>query len=158
MHCKISNSGEKERPDYKPKYNDNGSYELVQCGVIHSYEDVQAWACTCDMSQIMDRYIRTGDTALLNRRAGFYGDVTELPKNYAQLHNLLNNADDIFNALPAELKEKFGHNPAVFYADTEKANGILSDFINKNITVVDTSVVTPDVPDVTVVEGGVVNE
>ena len=124
-----SNCGEKERPDYKPSYNENGSYELVECGKIHSYEDVQAWLPMCDMGQIMERYIRTGDSSLLNKRAGFYGDVTDLPKNYAELHNMLHNADAIFDALPVELKEAFGHNPAVFYADQEKANRIVSDFI-----------------------------
>lgn len=126
-----SNCGEKERPDYKPSYNENGSYELVKCGVFHSYEDVQAWLPTCDMGQIMERYIRTGDSSLLNRRAGFYGDVTDLPTNYAELHNLLHNADAVFDALPVELREAFGHNPAVFYADQEKANKIVSDFILK---------------------------
>ncbi len=115
----VSNSGEKERPNYKPMYLDSGAYELVQDGVIHSYEDIQAWKATCDMSTIIERYIRTGDTNILNQRAGFYADVTELPKNYVELANMLHNADNFFNALPADIKKEYDFNPAIFFANAD---------------------------------------
>lgn len=115
----VSNAGSKTRPNYKPMYNENGSYSLVEDGVIHSYEDIQAWKATCDMSTIIERYIRTGDSSILNQRAGFYADVTHLPTNYAELANTLQNADLFFNALPAEVKEQFDFNPAKFFATAD---------------------------------------
>lgn len=125
----VSNSGELTRPNYKPMYNENGSYTLVEDGVIHSYEDIQSWKATCDMSTIIERYIRTGDSSILNQRAGFYADVTQLPTNYAELANTLRNADLFFNALPAEVKQQFEFNPAKFYA-TADISSVLADVYN----------------------------
>lgn len=125
----ITCSGEKDRPNYKPRYNENGSYELVEDGVIHSYDDIQAWSPMCDMGQIIERYIRTGDTNLLQRRAAFYADVTNLPKNYAELHNILADADNVFNSLPVAIREQFGNSPAVFYADSAKADSVISEYL-----------------------------
>lgn len=125
----FSVSGEKDRPNYKPRYNEGGAYELVEDGVFHSYDDIQAWLPTCDMGTIIERYIRTGDTELLNRRAAFYADTTSLPTNYAELHNMLQHADEVFLSLPVEVREEFGHNPAGFYADGIKANEVISKYL-----------------------------
>lgn len=163
--CSVA--GEKDRPNYRPKYQENGAYELVQDGVIHSYDDIQAWSPMCDMGQIIERYIRTGDAQLLQRRAGFYGDVTGLPTNYVELHNMLENADRIFESLPVAVREQFGNNPAVFYADGAAADSVIRDYLRSQsepepvpatvppaAPVAPTSVVSPVTPS----EGGVVNE
>ena len=162
----ISNSGEKTRPNYKPMYNENGSYTLVEDGVIHSYEDIQAWKATCDMATIIERYIRTGDTSILNRRAGFYADVTELPTNYAELANTLQNADLFFNALPADVKEKYEFNPAKFFATADISSVLADVYKNKEVPSKDNSVFVAkeDIPKSITepitepIEGGVVIE
>lgn len=138
----VSNSGEKDRPNYKPMYLENGSYELVQDGVIHSYEDIQAWKATCDMSTIIERYIRTGDTNILNQRAGFYADVTDLPKNYVELANMLQNADNFFNALPADIKKEYEFNPAIFFANAD-IDSVIATAFGKPVkqTVIEESIV-----------------
>lgn len=145
----ISISGLKSRPNYKPKYLDNGAYELVEDGFIHSYEEIQAWKATTDMSAIMERYIRTGDSSILNQRACFYGDVTALPKNYVELANTLREADNFFNALPIELKKEYDMNPAVFYANVNDVVGVVSEHFGKvnnasNIGVTPTPTHQPD--------------
>lgn len=131
----FSKSGSKTRPNYKPKFDENGHYELVEDGVFHSYEDIQAWLPSTDMSSIIDRYLKTGDTSLLQQRAAFYADVTSLPSNYAELHNMLQHADDVFMSLPVEIREEFGHNPAGFYADSDKANEVVSHYLKSKETV-----------------------
>lgn len=158
----VSNSGEKDRPNYKPMYKDNGAYELVQDGVIHSYEDIQAWKATCDMSTIIDRYIRTGDSNILNQRAGFYADVTDLPKNYVELSNMLQNADNFFNSLPAEIKKEYEFNPAIFFAKAD-IDSVIAKAFGKPVEPTDK--VEPVVPPVNVEpienpidEGVIVNE
>lgn len=128
----VSNSGEKDRPNYKPMYLENGAYELVQDGVIHSYEDIQSWKATCDMSTIIERYIRTGDSNIINQRAGFYADVTDLPKNYVELANMLANADNFFNALPADIKKEYEFNPAIFFAKADIDKVIATAFGNSD--------------------------
>lgn len=158
----FSNSGEMTRPNYKPMYNDNGSYELVKDGVIHSYEDIQAWKATCDMSTIIERYIRTGDSSILNQRAGFFADVTQLPTNYAELANTLQNADMFFNALPADIKKEYEFNPAKFYA-TADISSVLADVykVKEEPPKVDPVPVTKEdiiEPVINPTEGGVVSE
>lgn len=39
---------------------------------------------------------------------GVYADVTELPKNYAELLNSVIKGREAFDSLPIEVKEKFG--------------------------------------------------
>lgn len=128
-HGIKSNSGLPDRPNYKPMYTDKGAYELVEDGVFHSFDDIQAWLPTCDMGIIMRQYLRTGDESILNRRAGFYADVSDLPKDYIALRNMLNDADQIFASLPLELRERFGHSPSRFYADSELASQIMDEYI-----------------------------
>lgn len=130
-HEQKSVSGERVRPNYKPKYNAAGAYELVPDGVLHSYDDVQSHAGATDMNSIIEKYIRTGDERLLQRRAAFFADTTGLPTNYGELHNMLSQADDLFNALPTEVKQQFGNSPALFYLDSKKADGVIADFLSK---------------------------
>lgn len=129
-HVCFSNPGEKDRPNYRPEYSSNGVYELVEDGVFHSYDDIQAWLPTCDLAQIMERYIRTGDESILQRRAGYYADVTGLPTNYAELHNTLRHADEVFSSLPVEIREKFNQNPAEFFSSSHTGE-ILAAYFNK---------------------------
>lgn len=147
-HEKKSVSGERERPNYKPRFNAHGAYELVPDGVIHSYDDVQAHAGATDMSAIIERYIRTGDERLLQRRAAFFADTTGLPTNYGELHNMLSQADDLFNALPTEIKQQFFNSPAMFYLDSRKADGVIADFIARSNATKPIAPADPIVPDV----------
>lgn len=150
-------SGEKVRPNYKPQYNENGSYELVEDGVQHCYEDVQAWLPSTDLGTIINTYLKTGDTELLQRRAGFYADVTELPKNYGELHNMLQNADNVFLSLPLEIRESFGNSAAVFYKDPVVADEAIRSFLRskeEGSPIPASESVTPPVLD----EGGSSNE
>ena len=153
-----SNVGTPTRPNYKPKYLDGGAYELVEDGVIHSLDDIQAWLPTCDMGVIMRQYVRTGDESLLNRRAAFYADVTDLPKDYIALRNMLNDADNIFMSLPVELREQFGHSPSRFYADGETANAVLNEYISKVEAAKPQSLPIENPVQTTEVKGGVVSE
>lgn len=122
-------SGDKVRPNYKPQYNENGSYELVEDGLQHCYEDIQSWLPSTDLGTIINTYLKTGDAELLQRRAGFYADVTDLPKNYGELHNMLQNADNIFLSLPLEVRESFGNSAAVFYKDPSVADEAIRSYL-----------------------------
>lgn len=159
-HKKFTEAGLPERPDYKPKYLDSGAYELVEDGVIHSLDDIQAWLPTCDMGVIMKQYLRTGDESLLNRRAGFYADVVDVPKDYVALRNMLNDADQIFASLPLELRERFGHSPSRFYADGVQADAIIQEFVASEKLKAELSkpIEVPSVDVPSVEKGGVVSE
>ena len=66
----------------------------------------------CDINKIMDRYMRTGCLSdPLNRmRPGTYGDFTEMG-DYMENMNKIIQAREMFDALPAKVRERFGNNP-----------------------------------------------
>ena len=66
----------------------------------------------CDINKIMDRYFRTGCLSdPLNRmRPGTYGDFTEMG-DYMENMNKIVQAREMFDALPAKVRERFGNNP-----------------------------------------------
>lgn len=130
----FSTAGKKNRPNYKPSYLDSGSYELVEDGVIHSYDDIQAHLPECDLGKIIDLYMRSGDSSLIERRAGFFDEVGILPSNYVELQNVLKRSDVLFNSLPVEIKEKYGNSAAKFFNDKDNIK-FLSDFYNPKASV-----------------------
>lgn len=120
----IANSGSKTRPDYKPTYGKDGKYKLAESGIINSYDDIQSYHDVCDLQQIIAMYNMTGNPDLLNKRHGFYMDITDFPETYAEMQNQMIMAENEFNLLPKEIKEKFNNNVREFFAemDTEKFN------------------------------------
>lgn len=66
----------------------------------------------CDINKIMDRYMRTGclSDPLSRMRPGTYGDFTEMG-DYMENMNKIIQAREMFDALPAKVRERFGNNP-----------------------------------------------
>ena len=66
----------------------------------------------CDINHIMDRYMRTGclSDPLSQSRPGTYGDFTEMG-DYMENMNKIIQAREMFDALPAKVRERFGNNP-----------------------------------------------
>lgn len=129
----ISKSGEKTRPDYKPTYGNDGKYRLEVCGEINSYDDIQSYHDTCDLQQIIAKYNMTGNADLLNKRHGFYMDISEFPETYAEMQNAMIQAEMEFNSMPLEFKKKFNNNVREFFVEMgtegfyEKINPIIED-------------------------------
>lgn len=67
----------------------------------------------CDINRIMDRYLRTGvlSDPLQQRQPGTYGDFSELG-DYMEHMNKVVEAREMFEALPAKVRERFANNPA----------------------------------------------
>lgn len=66
----------------------------------------------CDINKIMDRYMRTGclSDPLSQMRPGTYGDFSNLG-DYMENMNKVIEAREMFDALPAKVRERFGNNP-----------------------------------------------
>lgn len=124
----ISNSGSPFINDYKISVDDDGKTFLKLSGKINVYDQIQASRESCDINMILDRYLNVGDPTLLNRKATFYGDVTEIPNNFADILRLGIEADNIFNSLTTEQKAKFDNDKNVFFASigTKKWNDVFN--------------------------------
>lgn len=69
----------------------------------------QAHAAECDINNIVARYKQTGILPEIARQ-GVFGDVSNIP-DYQTALNIVEDAEKAFMALPAKVRERFGHNP-----------------------------------------------
>lgn len=150
-------SGEKDRSDYKPHYLDGDSYELLESGKIHSYDEIQSHAAECDMNKIIEMYQKTGDEKILQRRAGFYDEAGVLPSDYVALSNSLKKADTLFNGLPVEIREKYGNSPAKFFSSPNNM-AVIDGYYKQKAAAAVTPKVSPDTPKPLDVKVGESNE
>lgn len=111
----VSNSGSPFKTIYSPKVDEEGRIELVEAGVENFQEYIDSFRDSCDIQLIIKR-VEQGDLTVLNKAVGFYGDVTKLPKTYAELLQLQIDSKKAFDSLPIEVKHKFDDDANVFFA------------------------------------------
>lgn len=104
----FSNPGRTTRPKYSAYCTEDGTIELEECGTEYLYDDIQAYADSCDINLILARYAN-GETDVLSRVQGFYTDVSDMPNTYIGMFNLINKGEEFFNSLPIEEKNKFNN-------------------------------------------------
>lgn len=100
---------------YGPKVQKDGSIELVEIGKENTDEYIQSFEEVTDMSFILAK-LETGDMSVLNRREAFYGDFSEVPKTFAEVLQLRIDAQNTFDHLPVDVKEKFDNDVNKFLA------------------------------------------
>ncbi|WNK14274.1 MAG: internal scaffolding protein [Microvirus sp.] len=71
---------------------------------------IQSFKTECDINHIMAQYQATGIIDHLNRLPPQWGDAPDYDFHTAE--NLLLEARDKFNALPSQVRERFGNQPA----------------------------------------------
>lgn len=64
---------------------------------------------SCDIHYILKRFAN-GEMDVLSKVQGAFGDFTNLPKNFAEVMNLTIDAQNHFDSLPVEVKQKFDNN------------------------------------------------
>lgn len=106
-------TGSRYKTEYSAKFDENGVLVLEEVGKTDLYEYIQSFAESCDINTIMARY-NAGDTDVLQRVQGFYFDVADMPDNMPEILNKLNHAENEFNKMPADFKEKYGNDFARF--------------------------------------------
>lgn len=76
----------------------------------------------CDINTIVSRYNRTGILPV-NNLPPIYGDVSLMPKDYAEATSMISSANSWFSSLPSALRSRFDNSP-------EKILSFLSDPAN----------------------------
>lgn len=66
-----------------------------------------------DINFIMAKYQKTGLLTHVSRYAGEYGDFSSVP-DYQTGLDRIRAADEMFESLPAKIRDRFGNNPANF--------------------------------------------
>lgn len=109
----FQKSGDNMKDVYEYQEID-GKKTLVKTGKVDIQEEIESFAKSCDIGNILARFAN-GEVDLLNASPGFYGDVRDMPKNYADYYSRVKEADKIFYNLPEDLRDKFNNSPEEFF-------------------------------------------
>lgn len=117
----LANPGSREHITYSGHYDEKGRVVLEESGRINLYDEIQSHAESCDIHVLMKRY-QNGDVSALSQAQGFFGDVLDFPKTYAEALNHMNEMERQFLALPVDVREKFGNSFSEFLAASGEAD------------------------------------
>lgn len=131
------NHGSREHVRYGGHYDENGRVVLDEIGRVNLYDEIQSHAESADIHVLLERYKR-GDVDALSQAQGFYGDVLDFPKTYAEALNHMNEMERQFMSLPVEVRAKFGYSFSEFLASADQP-----DFLEKIGIKVDEPVTEP---------------
>lgn len=116
-----TNPGNPIKQLYAGSYNALGQVELKEDGTEDLYAYIQSFAESTDIHAILRRF-ENGEVDVLEKVQGFYGDVTEMPKTYAEALQRIADSEKVFNSLPVEVRAKFGHSFSQFLAASNDAD------------------------------------
>lgn len=91
---------------YSPSVDNDGHIVLEEIGVKNLPEYIDSFRESCDINNLVARF-NAGDVSALSRSQGAFFDATLLPHTYAEMLNTVINAEQTFNSLPLEVREKF---------------------------------------------------
>ncbi len=137
-----TNPGNPIKQLYTGCYNERGQVELKEDGTENIYDFIQSFAESTDIHSILRRY-ENGEVDVLEKVQGFYGDVTDMPKSYAEALQRISDSEKVFMSLPVEVRAKFGHSFSEFLAASNDA-----DFLERLGVQVTDSVTPEPEPDV----------
>ena len=102
------------------RFDDDGIFVLDVSGSEDIYEQIQSHASSVDIHVILDRF-RRGDLDVLGDPArSVFLDASEMPRDYAQLLNLVADGERAFMSLPVEERAKFDHSFAQWLMHFDK--------------------------------------
>lgn len=102
---------------YGGHYDEKGRVVLQETGHENIYDLIQSHAESCDIHVLMKRF-QNGDVTALSSRQGFYGDVLDFPKTYAEALNHMHDMESQFMELPVDVRAKFNHSFQEFLASS----------------------------------------
>lgn len=99
-------SGELYHTIYRAKVKANGELDLVEDGKEDIKEKINSFRDTTDMQYIL-RQMALGNTSVLLKSPGDYGDFTGMPKTMAEAMQLQIDAERAFYDLPLDIRNNF---------------------------------------------------
>lgn len=130
---RFTPAGIAEVPVYSVRLDDRGTKEVYRSGSRNLYEIIQADLEQSKVQNIVRRALG-GDPVALAQRYGEYMDVSALPDNMIDISNLAIKLRADFDAMPADIRQKFDNSVDRFVAlyGTAEWADLLG--INKTVT------------------------
>lgn len=115
----FSDPGSKFLDEYEYQVDKAGVKKLVKTDrQTDVFARIQADYPSTDINLLMKKFA-LGDTNAINIKEGMYFDATQMPTNYADLFNRVEQARQYFDTLPPELKEMFNNSYEQFFTEFE---------------------------------------
>ena len=106
FESKPISSGRTVKDVYTLDIAPNGEQKLVKTGTVDIQAEINSHRNLCDVKSIIDRFTTSGELDKLHAR-GAYVDLTEMPRNLAEVHALLRKSEDIYNGMTDEMKSQY---------------------------------------------------
>lgn len=113
----FSESGSTVKVKYSPRIDERGVLVLVETGKEDLAAYINSFSEECDIHVIMKKFAN-GQTDVLSKVQGTYGDFTGAPTSLADMFNRVKAGEDVFNSLPAEVKKEFNNSFTEFAVAT----------------------------------------
>jgi hypothetical protein len=140
----YSDVGSPIRTTYGASYDEKGRIILEEKGTENLYDYIQSFAESCDIHVLLKRFVN-GETDVLSRAQGFYGDITQFPKTYAEMLNRVIEGEIFFKELPVDVRSKFGHSYSEFLASIGSQEFFDALGMTKPVEEVAEPIVVPDI-------------
>lgn len=111
----VTPTGEKIETRHEPIINEDGRRVLKPTKKVPIYEMIQIGREETEIERIVKRAVE-GDYNALNAMNGVYADITDAPSSLAQAQQLIINAKQEFDTLPANIRKEFENNPELYVA------------------------------------------
>lgn len=101
-------TGTGKEPEYAYRIDENGIKTLEKVGEVDVYAQIQTYLEETKIENIIKR--ATYDPAAIGSQEWMNSEATDIsnaPSNYHEWKRMVNEAEESFNALPAELKARF---------------------------------------------------
>lgn len=109
-----SEEGSWLKPKYRSIVGVDGEIQLLEDGFIDMYEKVQSYAESCDINNIVRRFM-AGDLSALPDRQGLFMDATVLPTTRQAMLQSVIDAEASFYQLPEDVRASFDNSFEKFY-------------------------------------------
>lgn len=122
--------GDAIKEEYQLRIIDNQE-TLEPVGKTDMYEYIQSHADSVDIHKILERCALIDDYSILNKMPAQFMDVTDMPKNLADAYSMIQDAKNMFERMPVDIKDKYDNNFVEFISSigSEKFNNIAGEFI-----------------------------
>lgn len=113
---KYANSGSPIKIVYGSSLDKFGNIIVKEKGRENLADYINSFKESCDLNIILTKYLN-GDNDVINQRKALFMDLTEMPTNYNDMMNKINDARELFDSMPVETKAKFDNDINKFFCN-----------------------------------------
>lgn len=126
------NAGNPVKDEYMLRVVD-GIPDLELTGNSSLYDYIQSHADSVDIHKILERCAMANDYSILNRMPASFMDTTEMPKNLAEAYTMIQDAKNLFDRMPLDVKNAYNNNYLEFIQSlgSEKCNKVVGEYVEK---------------------------